>query len=62
MLAHEFHEVVLHELRRGRHRVEYGSETLIEASDDATLDACRVLLARGLTGTLRTRNAGATHF
>jgi hypothetical protein len=48
------HEVVLHELPRGRYRVEYLSEVLIESSDDPTFDACRALLALGIRGRLQT--------
>ena len=56
------HDVILHQLRRGYFRVEHEGGVLLEASDDASLDACRALLAKGCRGTLRTRHAGAAHF
>ncbi len=55
------HEVVLRELPRGRHRVEYEGEVLIEASEDPTFDACRALLARGIKGPMQTRHAGSPY-
>jgi hypothetical protein len=57
----EVHEVLLHELPRGRHRVEYLGETLVEASDDPAFDAARALLARGMRGRMQTRMAGSPH-
>jgi len=52
------YEIILHPLGRDRWRVEFESETLIEACDDPAYDACRALLARGITGRLQTRLAG----
>ena len=55
------HDVVLHELPRGRHSAEYLGEVLVASSSDPAFDACRALFARGIRGKLRTRQAGAEH-
>ena len=56
------HNVVLHALRRGRFRAEWNDEILLATSGEPVFEACRALKARGVTGTLRMRHAGARHF
>lgn len=46
--------------RGQRYRVTYQGDTLCE-SRNPELDACRALLARGVTGTLEVWHRGATH-
>src|SRR5262245_41061940 len=43
-----------------RYRVTYLGTTLIESARDPEFEACRALLARGITGTLVTYNPGGT--
>jgi hypothetical protein len=45
----------------GLFNIDVAGERIVENRTDAEFDACRVLLARGLTGTLITRWAGAEH-
>lgn len=43
-----------------RFEVTHNGKTLIESSRDPEHDACRALLAKGLTGTLETYHPGGT--
>ena len=43
-----------------RYRVTYLGETLVESARDPTFEACRALLARGITGTLVTYGPGSS--
>jgi hypothetical protein len=43
-----------------RHRVTYAGETLIEGRRNPIFDACRALLARGITGRLEVWRRGNT--
>jgi hypothetical protein len=45
---------------RARYRVTYLGETLIESARDPEFEACRVLLAKGITGTLATYSPGSS--
>jgi hypothetical protein len=45
---------------RARYRVTYLGKTLIESARDPEFEACRALLARGVTGTLVTYNPGSS--
>ena len=47
--------------RAGRFAVTYGGDVLVASSRDPGSDACRALLARGVTGRLVTRWVGASH-
>ena len=47
--------------RAGRFSVTYGGETLVASARDPGTDACRALLARGITGRLVTRWVGSDH-
>ncbi len=53
------HEIDIREVNRGRYTVTYQSEVLLDCSTDPEWDAARKLVARGHTGTLRTRRAGS---
>ena len=44
--------------RGQRYRVAYGGSTLVESSRVPEFDACRALLARGITGTLEVWRPG----
>ena len=48
--------------RGQRFRVHYAGGVLIESTPDPERDACRALIALGITGTLRTRWRGAKHW
>ena len=43
-----------------RYRVTYLGETLIESARDPEFEACRALLAKGITGTLVTYSPGSS--
>jgi len=47
--------------RGQRYRVLYQGEALIESARNPEHDACRALLARGITGTLEVWHRGASH-
>ncbi len=53
--------IVMHALGRGRFRVEWNGDALLQSSGDPEFEACRALNALGISGTLRTRHAGAAH-
>ena len=47
--------------RGQRYRVHYGDAVLIEDTWNPEFEACRALVARGITGRLETWRAGKTH-
>ena len=64
-MAHRLHgptiEVALHPVREGVWSVMRGGVVLVASSIQPEHDACRALLAQGITGTLVTRHAGEAH-
>jgi hypothetical protein len=46
------HRIDIAALKRGKYRVEYAGEVLLDGSTEPLAEACRELLARGFTGRL----------
>ena len=48
------HKIIIEHIGKGRYSVHHADETLIGATRQPEFDACRALLARGITGRLET--------
>jgi len=62
----DVHEVLLSRLHvtstGPRYSVSYNGEVIVSSSRDPERDACRALMARGITGQMRTRWQGSQHW
>jgi hypothetical protein len=55
------HKIVVTRVTAERWKAEYNQEVIVEGSRTPALDACRVLLGRGLVGTLEMWHANGCY-